>query len=130
MCPPTKKKKNSQRKFCEKRSMGRNRGVTCFTKLLQSVKLKNSMTWKEKKRELAVRSIEHKSRTLKQILINLFCCCCYYKENITNHWGMWVYPCKLLEKLAKYMGKKSSLLLTLHQNKFYIDMLTVNNEII
>lgn len=67
MPPPRKKKKkkNSQRKFCEKRSMGRNRVVTCFTKLLQSLKLKNSMTLKEKtkERELAGRSIEHKSRT-------------------------------------------------------------------
>ena len=33
--PPKKTQTNSQRKFCEKRSMGRNRVVTCFTKLLQ-----------------------------------------------------------------------------------------------
>lgn len=35
---------------------------------------------------------------------------------------MWVYPHKLLEKLAKYVGKKSSLIVTSHKNKFYTDM--------
>lgn len=44
---------------------------------------------------------------------------------------MWIYPHKLLEKnWQSAWRKKSSLILTSHQNEFYTDMLNINNKII